>query len=168
MKIQDIMNRPVESCGPRADLSAAAMIMWRQDCGVVPVVDEQRRVLGVVTDRDVCIAVATRHRRPEELTVSDVMAHRLFTVRPDEDVHVALETMRRERIRRLPVVDADKRLVGIVSVNDLVLAAKAIPGPVRGELTANEVLETLQAICAHAVPMRVAERPREREKAHVG
>ncbi len=157
MKIQDIMTRPVESCGSTADLAAAAMIMWRQDCGVVPVVDDQQRVLGVITDRDVCIAVATRHRRPEELTVGAVMTHRLFTVRPEEDVHLALERMRRERIRRLPVVDADQRLVGIVSTNDLVLSAKPATARPAPALTNDEVIETLRVICAHAVPARVSD-----------
>ena len=167
MKIQDIMNRPVESCGPKTDLAAAAMIMWRHDCGLVPIVDDERRVLGVVTDRDVCIAVATRHRRADELTAAEVMSRRLFTLRADDDVHQALETMRRERIRRLPVVDADRRLVGILSINDLVLAAKPASGrAVTSDLTANEVIDTLRAICEHAIPVRVTAQPRE--KAHAG
>jgi CBS-domain-containing membrane protein len=166
MKIQDMMTRKVESCGPGADLAAAAMIMWRQDCGVVPVLDEQKRVVGVLTDRDICMAVATRHRRPEELRVRDVIGRRLFTARPEDDVRVALELMRNERVRRLPVVDAEKRLVGMVSINDVVLSAEPATGRATADLTANDVLETLKAICAHAVPMRVA-KPKA-ELAHAG
>ena len=166
MKIQDMMTRNVESCGPGADLAAAAMIMWRQDCGVVPVVDAQKRVIGVLTDRDICMAVATRHRRPEELRVSDLIGRRLFTARPEDDVHVALETMRNERVRRLPVVDAEQRLVGMASINDVVLCAERATGRATTNLTANDVLETLKAIGAHAVPMRIA-KPKA-EPAHVG
>jgi CBS domain-containing protein len=166
MKIQDIMTRPVESCRDRTDLAAAAMIMWRQDCGVVPVVDMEEKVVGVITDRDICIAVATRHRRPEELAVGDVMANRLFTIRPDDDVRAALDTMRHERIRRLPVVDANQRLVGVLSLNDIVRAAKPVTARGTGELNANDVLETLKTICVHPLPMLIPEP--ELEAVHAG
>ncbi len=156
MKIQDMMTRKPESCVPEADLADVAMIMWRQDCGVVPVVDEQSRVLGVITDRDICMAVATRHHKPEELRVQDVLRRRLFTVHPEDDVRVALEVMRNERVRRLPVVDADQRLLGIVSINDLVRCAEPATSRTPTELSANELIETMKAICSHAVPTRVA------------
>lgn len=157
MKIQDIMTRPVESCGPANDLAAAAMVMWRQDCGVVPVVDIHEKVVGVITDRDICIAAATRHCRPGELKVGDVMGDRLFTVLPDDDVKIALETMRHERVRRLPVVDAGRQLLGMLSLNDIIQAAKPVTARATGELNANDVLETLKTIGLHPLPMRVPE-----------
>jgi CBS-domain-containing membrane protein len=144
------------------------MIMWRQDCGVVPVVDQQEEVVGVITDRDICIAAATRHRRPEELRVGDVMGSRLFTVRPDDDVRVALDTMRHERIRRLPVVNAAKRLVGMLSLSDIVQVAKPVTARGTGELNANDVLETLKTICVHPLPMRIPEPEPELEAVHAG
>lgn len=153
MKIRNLMTPNVESCGPHTDLSAAAMVMWRQDCGIVPVVNSDRRVVGVITDRDICMAVATRHRPPETVTVGEVISGRLATVRPDDDATLALETMRTERVRRLPVVDTDGRLQGIVSINDLVLHTE--PGARHGsEITLEAVLQTMKAICEHPVPMR--------------
>jgi len=151
MKIQNIMTPNVESCDPQADLSAAAMVMWRQDCGIVPVVDTERHVVGVITDRDICMAVATRHVQPEAVRVADVMSSRLATVRPHDDVSVALEKMGSERLHRLPVVDGDGRLEGIVSINDLVLHTD--PSARRGsELAAADVFRTIRDICTHPVP----------------
>ena len=160
MKIQEIMTRQVEACKPKTDLAAVSMTMWRRDCGIVPVIDDTRRVLGVVTDRDICMALATRHRRAEELTAQDVMGDRFYSVGPDDEVRVALETMRTRRVRRLPVVDVERRLQGIVSINDLVLhahpsGARATPG-----ISANDVLTTFQGICGHPLP---AARPQEKE-----
>lgn len=152
MKIKDVMTRDVEPCRPASDLAAVSMTMWRQDCGIVPVIDDTRRVLGVVTDRDICMALATRHRRAEEITAQEVMSDRLFSVRPDDDVRLALETMRTQRVRRLPVVDAERRLRGVVSINDIVLHAQ--PSGARGAAgpSANDVLATLQGICRHPLP----------------
>src|SRR5439155_7015286 len=105
MKVQDVMTKGVESCRRSTDLAAAAMIMWRMDCGVVPVVgDDGREAVGMITDRDICVAVATRHRRPEEITVGEVVSGTLYKVRPGDDIRAALEAMRAERVRRLPVV----------------------------------------------------------------
>ena len=161
MKIQELMTSEVEACRPSTDLAAVSMIMWGQDCGIVPVTDDARRVLGVVTDRDICMALATRHRRDEELTAQEVMSARLFSVHPDDDVRVALETMRTQRVRRLPVVDAEQRLLGIVSINDVVLLAQPSGARVTTGLSANDVLVTLQSICGHPVPAR---RPQPKEE----
>src|SRR3990170_4512454 len=73
MLVKSIMTREVKSCAPETSLSAAARIMSSRDCGIVPVVDAQQKLLGVITDRDVCLAVATRFRSPEELPARDVM-----------------------------------------------------------------------------------------------
>ncbi len=161
MKIQNIMTPDVESCGPQDNLSAAAMVMWRQDCGIVPVVDIERHVVGVITDRDICMAVATRHATPEDVRIADVMSSRLVTVRAHDDVSVALEKLGSERVHRLPVVDADGRLEGIVSINDLVMHTD--PSARRGsELAAADVFKTIREICTHPVPVRTT--PSETEK----
>jgi CBS domain-containing protein len=160
MKIQELMTRDVDACSPAADLAAVSMTMWRQDCGFVPVIDDARHVLGVVTDRDICMALATRHRRAEELTAREVMSGELVSVRPEDDVRVALETMRTRRVRRLPVVDAEQRLRGVVSINDVVLHAQPTGGRVASGISANDVLATLQGICSHPLP---ALRPQEQE-----
>lgn len=160
MKIQEVMTRDVEPCRAATDLAAVSMTMWRRDCGIVPVIDDARRVVGVVTDRDICMALATRHRRAEDVTAQEVMSSRLISVRPDDDVRLALETMRTQRVRRLPVVDAERCLRGMVSINDVVLHAQPSGGRGTATPSANDVLMTLQGICQHAVP---ATRPQKKE-----
>jgi CBS domain-containing protein len=160
MKIQDLMTRQVETCDPATNLTTAAMIMWRKDCGIVPVVDRRGVLLGVLTDRDICFACATRHVPPESLTAADVMTRSIFSVRPEDDVLTALETMRTQQVRRLPVLDAEDRLRGMLSINDLVLAVDTSRARPRGGVLADEVLRAMQGIGRHrASPLEPA--PRE-------
>jgi CBS domain-containing protein len=154
MKIRDLMTKRAETCNPKTDLAAAAMIMWREDCGIVPVVDDDLRVLGVLTDRDICIAVASRHQKPEELHAGHVMSKCVFTVGEDDEAQAGLETMRREAVRRLPVVDRGGRLAGIVSINDYVLHARN--GGVKAGIDAGAIMEALKGICAHKQPEETA------------
>jgi CBS domain-containing protein len=151
MKVHELMTHTPERCTPDTDLAAAAMIMWRTDCGAVPVVSEgdQPRVLGMITDRDICMAVATRHRRAEEMRVGEVMTGRLVATGPDEDLDEALDLMRLEQVRRLPVVDAEDSLIGILSINDVILEAAAANGPRRASPTSDEVVNAMKGICEH-------------------
>ena len=167
MKVRELMSSVVETCDTDTDLAAVAMMMWRRDCGIVPVLDAKRRVVGVITDRDICMAVATRHRRPEELIARDVMIGTLHMVQPDDDVRQALDTMREGRVRRLPVVDAERRLQGIVSIGDIVLRAVPVRPRATAELTANDLLETMQHICAHSTAVERAQHKETAEPAHV-
>ena len=155
MKVKDVMTKPVESCTRSTDLATAAEIMWRHSCGVVPVVsDDGRHALGVITDRDICMASATRHRAPGELQVGQVMTGHLFKVEPEDDLHLALERMRNERVRRLPVVNRNGGLVGVISINDIVLMAEPVRGRFRVDVSANDLLETLKVICAHPIGLQ--------------
>ena len=147
MKIKDIMTTDVRSCSPGTSLAEAGALMLDADCGILPVVDEGKLV-GIVTDRDMFIALATRNARATQLRVSDVARKTVFTCGPDDEVHAALETMKGHRVRRLPVAGFADSLIGIVSMNDLVLAA-GTKKPVRNE----EVVETFQEICAHHHPV---------------
>jgi CBS domain-containing protein len=149
MKVQDLMTREVETCDPATNLATVAMIMWRRDCGIVPVVDRRGILVGLVTDRDICIAVATRHRTPEALTAAEVMTGAIFSVRPEDDARRALETMRIQKVRRVPVLDAEDRLRGMLSINDLVLAADSSGARRKGALSADEVFHALHGICEH-------------------
>lgn len=158
MKVKEIMSRKVESCAPDTNLASAAMIMWRNDCGVVPVVHPAtQKTIGVVTDRDICMALATRHRKPGDIRVDELMSGRLVAVHPEDDVHVALDAMRVERVRRVPVLDQQDVLAGMLSINDLVLAAEPPTGRVRPELSVLEVMNTLKAICGHQAVKRSIE-----------
>jgi CBS domain-containing protein len=148
MRVKELQTAHVKSCSGDTDLAAAAKIMWDCDCGVVPVIDHERKVIGVITDRDICIATATRATVPSEIRVRDVMSGQdLHSCGPDDDVRTALATMKRHRVRRLPVLDQQQRLVGIISVNDLVRRADGRKG---ADVPGEEFLETLQAICAHS------------------
>jgi CBS domain-containing protein len=149
MKVEEVMRKRAESCSRDTDLAAAAMIMWRNDCGAVPVTEAAGgKVVGVITDRDICMAVATRHRRAEEIMVGDVVSEALHTVHPQQDVHAALEIMKSRRVRRLPVVDRAGSLQGMLSINDLVRVPSDVPGRSQRGLLAKDVLDTLQAITA--------------------
>jgi CBS domain-containing protein len=147
MTVRDWMTPQVETCSPNEDLACASMIMWRRDCGIVPVIDpETSTLVGVVTDRDICMAVATRHRTPDELTVRDVMTTALYTCKPEDEITTALGVMRRRQVRRLPVVGEDRHLVGVISLAD-VIRHTAKPG-VRNQpaITAQELIDTLREI----------------------
>lgn len=81
MKIQSIMTKDVATCGPHTDLAAVATLMWQRDCGIVPVVGEAGSVVGVITDRDICIALGTRNQKPTDVLVKDVMLPKQYTFR---------------------------------------------------------------------------------------
>jgi CBS domain-containing protein len=148
MKIKDIMTTEVRTCSPDTDLAAAAALMLDGDCGILPVVDEGKLV-GIVTDRDMYIALATRNRLASQITVGEVARKQVWTCGPDDEVQTALERMKEHRVRRLPVEGFGGTVMGIVSMNDIVLAAGARK-PVRNE----EVVDTFQEICAHHQPVR--------------
>jgi CBS domain-containing protein len=146
VKVKDIMSGELRSCSPDTNLAAAAALMLDGDCGMLPVVVDGK-LAGVVTDRDMYIALATRHKLAAEITVGEVVRMPVYTCRPDDDVRAALETMKQHRVRRLPVEGFGGTVVGVVSLNDIVLAA----GP-RKAVRDAEVVGTMQAICAHHHP----------------
>ena len=149
MKVQEIMTRDVESCTPDTNLATAAMMMWRCDCGVIPVRDGEGTVKGLITDRDICMAVATQHRLADQIRVGDVMTGQVHAVRPSDDVEVAGQRMRSERIRRLPVVSDDGQLAGVISINDLVLNADSSSRGRRDRISTEDVMSVLRAISGH-------------------
>jgi CBS domain-containing protein len=150
MRVREIMNPAVEACGPADNLSTAAGIMWRNDCGVVPVVDEARRVTGVITDRDICMAVATRDRLAARITVGELQSGRLHACGPGDDVRAALRVMEENQVRRLPVVDGDGALVGMLSLHDVVRRATPTRGRGGGGISYEDVVGVLTALAAPA------------------
>jgi len=149
MKVEDIMTREVQCCGPETNLAAAAKMMWDSDCGVLPILNVQGQVLGVITDRDICMAASTKNSPPSAITVWETSSGKAITCRPDDDIHTALDLMERGKVRRLPVVDDDGVLQGMLSMNDLVLAAAGRRGRSAADLSVEDVMKTLKAICAH-------------------
>jgi CBS domain-containing protein len=148
VKVKDVMMRDVKVCVPEDNLAAAAMIMWQNDCGVVPVMREDCEVLGVITDRDICMAVATKHRSASEITVGEVYSGNLYACNSHDDVHDALKTMKAEKVRRLPVISANGTLEGMLSMNDIVRVAEPGKGRDGADVSYEDVVKTLKAISA--------------------
>jgi len=151
MQIKNLMTTDVATCRPETNLAIVAKLMWDKDCGFVPVVDAAGKVAGVITDRDICIASATRRLLPDQMTAVQAMRRPpIHTIQPEDTIEKALSTMKQFQVRRLPVVAADGTLKGVVSMNDIVLASQRKEGPAPAE-----ILSTLSVICAHP-PAKVA------------
>ena len=125
MKVQDVMISPARSCTPDAATVDAARTMRDNHCGALPVLDEKGGPVGIVTDRDICMALATKNRFPARIFVREVMTPYPFICHPQDAVEEVLATMGENGVQRLPVVNAEGRLVGIVSISDV---AAALPG----------------------------------------
>lgn len=145
MKVNDVMIRNVKFCSPEMNLAAVAEILWKAGCGTLPVV-ENGRVIGIITDRDIAIALGTRNGIASEVVVREVSLPKLFYASAAEDIHIALHTMAAQKVRRLPVLDEKGGLEGILCLDDVVLLAEE-----KGELTYGDVVDTLKDINQHVV-----------------
>src|SRR3990172_6727699 len=110
MKVREIMTTDVASCHPDTTLAESAAAMWDRDCGTLPVVTSEGRVTGMITDRDICIAVATKGRTADRIAVREVSAGHVCSCLPNDEIDQALETMKTHKVRRLPVVDEQGHL----------------------------------------------------------
>jgi CBS domain-containing protein len=146
MKVKDVMTATARTCGPGTNLAEAAALMLDGDCGFLPVVDHDHLV-GVVTDRDLFIALATRNKLASEVMVGEVAQAPAWSCAPDDEVHQALALMREHHVRRLPVAGFGDTVLGVISMNDVLLAAGA-----KKPINATEVVDALQEICAHHHP----------------
>jgi CBS domain-containing protein len=147
MKIEQLMTRDVRTIGPEEHLDRAAQLMWEGDCGCLPVVDGDQHVVGMITDRDVCMAAWTQGRALCELPVRGAMSSRVVTCTQTDATTRAHRLMQEHQVRRVPVVDGQALLVGLVSLNDLALAAQ--PGSGTREIRPDEVASTLAAVGRH-------------------
>jgi CBS domain-containing protein len=155
MKVKDAMMRTAASCSRETNLGAAVEILWDRNCGILPIVDAEKKVVGVVTDRDICVALGTRNRLAGDVTVGEVTSGRLFACAPEEDIRLALATMAQAKVRRLPVVTADGKLEGILSMDDVVTHSQARTGKATGELSSDDVVETLKKLYRPDLPQVV-------------
>jgi CBS domain-containing protein len=151
MRVGELMTIDVKACGPGDSLNRAAQIMWENDCGCVPVADGAGKVVGMLTDRDICMAAYTQGRLLAEISVSSAMSKTIVSCRADDAVAAAERLMREERVRRLAVVEADGRLAGILSLSDIARRARheRPSGKKKTQLSLSEVGETLGSICEH-------------------
>jgi CBS domain-containing protein len=152
MKVQDIMTENVKACAPQDTLATAMSLMWDADCGVLPVISDSRKVVGVITDRDIAVALGTRNRLASDIPVSEAMSKQMYFCAPDDDIHSALKTMRKDRVRRLPVINKEGLLHGIVSMNDIALHAEKFDGHSTKDLTYEDFVNTFKTICEHRHP----------------
>lgn len=146
MKVRELMSQDVAVCSPNDNLAAAAMRMWNHDCGVLPIV-EDGHLRGMITDRDICMALTLKEQKPSAVKVAEVVNGPLYSCSPEMDAAEALKIMRDHQVHRLPVLD-DGRLAGVVSLNDLALAAREVAG-IEQRPTYREVVDSFQGICAH-------------------
>ena len=128
MKVKDVMVKDVSVCWPEQNLAEVAAAMWKGRCGALPVLDRAGLVTSMITDRDVCIALGTRNEVASNVRVKDVALPRVFTCREEDDAREALKTMVSQNVRRLPVVDAGDKLVGVLSIDDILRGAEEPAG----------------------------------------
>jgi CBS domain-containing protein len=147
MKVKDVMTKEVKTCTPETNLAAAAESMWMRDCGALPIVDKSGQVVGMITDRDICIATGCRRRDPASIFVREVMAEQVYSCSPEADVREALQIMQHKQVRRLAVIDSAGKLCGILSMNDIAL--KIQPDAKAPEPGLRDIHAALKSICAH-------------------
>ena len=143
MQVEQIMNQPAVACSVHDTLNTAAQLMWEHDSGAIPVMGNDDRVIGIVTDRDICMAAYTQGRPLQAIPVQAAMAKQVFTCRPDDSVEDAEQLMGAKQIRRLPVLNDAGQLVGMLSLGDI---AREF-GASRNKNVIRELVQTLAAIC---------------------
>jgi CBS domain-containing protein len=150
MRIKDLMTQPVASVRSTDSTAVAARLMWDCDCGAVPVLDDEGRAIAMITDRDICMAALMRDRAPSAIPVSDAMSADLQSCGPDDRLSTAEKLMRTYQIRRIPIVDRERRPIGMLSLADIVRAKDRLKGRAakEKEVAPKEVAVTLADICA--------------------
>jgi len=146
MKVEQVMTRDVKLCHAEDSLNDAARLMWDHACGCVPVVDAADRVVGVLTDRDVCMAAYTRGMPLGDMTVSSAMSRQVFACHMGDALDTAEAIMRVHQVRRLPVLGFEDRIVGILSLSDIAREAERHKGQRLKELSPDAIRQTLVAV----------------------
>lgn len=142
MKVHDIMSAPSQACRVASDLATASRRMKQTATGMLVVLDAHGRIAGVVTDRDLALAIGSSPRDVRTRQVGEVMSCPVRTCHEEDDVHEALVTMTTGRVRRLPVLSADGDLKGVLSVDDIILWAVQ-----RSGVSMTELVGALRRIC---------------------
>lgn len=146
-RVAELMSAEVITCTPEMDLGRVGWLMWEGDCGALPVVREGR-VIGMITDRDLGLAAAMKPRACSEILVAEAMSTSdVAFVRPTTTLDEALGLMARRRVRRLPVLDAEDRLVGLLSLTDALRKSDSA--------ASHRILATLRAIAEPRHPATI-------------
>lgn len=154
MKVKHVMTRDPSCCLPSDPAPRAAAIMRNENAGSVPVVEdaEGRKVVGIVTDRDLCMGIVAEGREPASVTVGECMTTTVVTCAANDAVAKVTELMKENQIRRVPVVDETGALQGIVAMADVVS---------RAEVKSTEAHETLKKV---SQPTREPSKPRAKSR----
>lgn len=153
MKVRDVMMGTPYSVKLEANLGVATELMWKGNCGFLPVVDAEQKVCGVLTDRDICVALGTRNQTAGDVRVEEVVQRKVHSCNAEDEIHVALQTMREGHVRRLPVMEANGTLAGVVSMDDILLHAEPNSFGNEPELSANEVVRAYRTIMKKDLPV---------------
>jgi len=159
MNVEQLMTSNVRTCCPNDPLSDAARIMWEADCGCVPVTEEcygSAKVVGMITDRDICMAAYTQGLPLSEIEVGSVMAKTLRSCRMTDSIAAAMKNLEQNQIHRLLVLDQDDTLMGLLSLADIAREAKREHGGTTNEVSDAEVGRVVEAISAPRSPGDVA------------
>jgi CBS domain-containing protein len=153
MKVKDIMTQSVVCGSAKTNVGAAVELMWVRNCGMLPVIGPDKTLVGVVTDRDICIAMGTRNRLAGELSVGEIATKNVFTCKPDEEIHEALQTMANNHVRRLPVVNDRGIPQGMLSVDDIITHGDLDKWEGCCELSSEEIIRSLKQLCGQRLPV---------------
>ena len=152
MRIEDFMTRDVRACSPDDTMGEAAQVMWENDCGCVPVVDDTQRVVGIITDRDLAMAAHLQGVALRDSRVSSAMARDVKCCSARDTPAMVQALMQQYRIRRVPVVDEQKRLLGIITLGDLAYAMSSQQTLGGDGMTWTAIAHTLAAVSEPRVP----------------
>jgi len=146
MQVKELMTKTPRACDLSATANDAVRVMTECDCGSVPVVDRGGRAVGIVTDRDICLAAYRRGLPLKSIPLADVMSRELCTVDADADVTEAEHLMQIRQIRRLPVIARDGRLIGILSLSDVAQGVMQSGSSRQDGQDGNELLSTIERV----------------------
>jgi len=146
MDVRELMTSPVRTLGPEDTLNCAAKLMKDNRIGCVPIVDATGKLVGILTDRDIAMAAHELGEALWRLRIADTMHSPVHAVGPNDGVEVAARTMRTHRVHRLPVVDTERRPIGLISVDDLFFASRQPLLDPHPGLTSDEVDDTYHAV----------------------
>lgn len=148
MKVSDLMTKNVICIRVNEPLSVAADQMWNHDCGALPVMDQAgERVIGMVTDRDICMTAWKKQKALQDIPVSEAMSRMVYFCSPDDSIAQAEAQMREKQVRRMPVIDREGRCIGILSLADIAREAERERNRRDKEIVADEIASTVAAIC---------------------
>jgi CBS domain-containing protein len=157
MNVSNLMTSQVNTIAPDARMDEAVRLMAEQDIGCLPVIDGDGCVVGIVTDRDICLIAASRDVPMSALPVTDAMSEDVVAVSPSTTLEQAEWLLRDRQLHRLPVIDDDRRVVGMISLNDIAQAAAAQRWQGDEGLSPRDVGRTVAAIAERRTTLAVTE-----------